>query len=527
MDEEATSSAMSLLCLDEDMPPHVFVTEYFRRFKALPSDARQAEKVWFSVHPRGNNTYTTNGVAVNGDYIGALHTALHVDDAPVRTQEDAAGRCFGVSAWEVLKASSGNSTIVPLHDSVANELGAMMMVPYDGCFLHHLSQHSMYKQELRAVIMKMLPFLAMQATPTDLPELLGVDREGIWRLEMATLNAGDVTKDDLVNWLMDKFEICVNWNQLGDSCLIGGCKPFMLDISVGGFFDERDLGWSNRNQECYIPEHNVVLPMTSGLYTFVLQHIDEIFTHVYMEITHNGSLGLPRLQEVINVWTRYSTVPDATSKLDWPEKNAMWQQDLLRPGLKPVADAAGAAVKKEEEFAASVKSHLSILNAKKRERKKRSKAAKRDAAAAAAGRSAAIKRWQRAIHSVIKQNKHNAEQTKKNKAASEARRKVRRAADAEKARKNAEYNPAPVPHAHAVVGKWAEEQPTESDIAAAAGKKAVALNARKAALFKHRQETQRKKDEQLAIVERMAKMLEIGNSINREQVDSMWTPTLR
>jgi hypothetical protein len=135
--------------------------------------------------------------------------------------------------------------------------------------------------------------------------------------------------------------------------------------------------------------------------------------------------------------------------------------------------------------------------------------------------SVAAKRWQMAIRRVIKENKHHKEQTLKNMEESEHRRRIRAACNETKERKAKEWENKAMPGIAPAVGRWAEDQPTVSDLAAAAGKKAVALNNRKEAIRKQREAAHAKMAAEAAAQAERDRLREVGFAMMHNEKESI------
>jgi hypothetical protein len=127
----------------------------------------------------------------------------------------------------------------------------------------------------------------------------------------------------------------------------------------------------------------------------------------------------------------------------------------------------------------------------------------------------ARKRWRWAIRRVILENRESARRTAANKEESERRNRMRAAINEEKARKAKEWEQRSLPGIAPAVGGWAQELPTESDRAAATGKKAVALNERKQNIRKQHAAKVVAEEEQRKIHEKMARNLETAKKLDR------------
>ena len=160
-------------------------------------------------------------------------------------------------------------------------------------------------------------------------------------------------------------------------------------------------------------------------------------------------------------------------------------------------------------------------NRKKHERKKRQQA---ELEAEAKGR-AAVRRWQWAINKVMKENRHNKAETLKHAAELQRQRDVRVAAlEARETSvlKDAQTRPSTTqPGIKPTFGKGAAEPLTVSDRAAAAGKKAIALQERKEVLKKQREEQRQKEAERTAVDAERERNLEVGRAMMRNEKESI------
>ena len=163
-------------------------------------------------------------------------------------------------------------------------------------------------------------------------------------------------------------------------------------------------------------------------------------------------------------------------------------------------------------------------NRKKRERKKRRDATAKAAEAAA---SPGLTRLRAAIRRVVLQNREHKRLTKANEEESERRRRMRAAINAEKARRAAQWDAKPLPGIAPAVGRRAEEVPSASDLAAAAGKKAVALNARKENIRQQRAAKAAAEAKHRKAEEERERALKIGDDMMRYQSDAMAKLRLR
>ena len=141
----------------------------------------------------------------------------------------------------------------------------------------------------------------------------------------------------------------------------------------------------------------------------------------------------------------------------------------------------------------------------------------------------ARQRWQRAVRCVVlkrrwalfsasvRKERHHAAETRKHEAESEARRKIREAANAKKRADAEVYDPAPSARPHAAVGAWAVEDPGESVHAKARGKKAEALEERKLAIHRRRAEEAARQEKCAKEAAERERLLAVGDAMMRDQ----------
>lgn len=146
-----------------------------------------------------------------------------------------------------------------------------------------------------------------------------------------------------------------------------------------------------------------------------------------------------------------------------------------------------------------------VLNKKEKTRKEQQ--------SSPTGLHPAIKRWQAAIKRIIKENKHHKEETLKHAAESEQRRRIRAACKEAKDRKESEWEHKPLPGIAPATGKWAEEPKTASELAAAKGKKAVALEERRERIRKQVEEERARMAKEAAEQAERDRLLQVGFAI--------------
>ena len=159
-----------------------------------------------------------------------------------------------------------------------------------------------------------------------------------------------------------------------------------------------------------------------------------------------------------------------------------------------------------QKASSSLSQTATAKNRQKREDKKRRAAEAKQLRQKEMAKVKLRQRWKSAITTVIKQIREDKRKTLENQQESERRRRIRAARSEAKARQQMEWEARTLPGIGRA--KWVEAPPSESDVAAAQGRKAIALLERnkklhEQALAKKKAEEEQRKIEQVRAYNRM------------------------